>query len=291
MRSPHRASLELSDYELLKPAEGSVPVRPTGSGWLPVAVALLIVAASVAAYIVLGGRKAPPPAAAKQAGVEVRQQTVRPLGGDADPIALPSLDQTDPVVRDLLRQITSHPRVAAWLATDGLIRNFVVVVSNVADGRSPAPQLRVLQPPPGFHVTERDGGVYIDPRSYRRYDALAAAAASVDPAGAARVYTMLKPRIEDAYRELGGPEPFDRTFERAIVRLLETPQIEEPVRAVRQGGIAYAFSTPDLEALPAAQKQLLRTGPDNLRTIRSSIRAVALALGIPSERLPKPPSH
>ena len=45
--------------------------------------------------------------------------------------------------------------------------------------------------------------LHISPRSYERYDYLADAAASIDPAGAARVYSTLKPRIEEAYRDLG----------------------------------------------------------------------------------------
>jgi len=45
-----------------------------------------------------------------------------------------------------------------------------------------------------------------------------------------------------------------------------------------------------LEGLTAAQKQLLRTGPRNVRIIQSSLRQIALALGIPPERLPAPPT-
>ena len=50
----------------------------------------------------------------------------------------------------------------------------------------------------------------------------------------------------------------------------------------------YGFAAPDVEALTAAQKQLLRMGPRHVRTIQSSLRAIALALGIPAERLPAP---
>lgn len=67
-----------------------------------------------------------------------------------------------------------------------------------------------------------------------------------------------------------------------------TPIVADPVRAEPQGGIGYGFAAPDVEALPAAQKQLLRMGPLSVRTIQSSPRAIALALGIPAERLPAP---
>ena len=153
---------------------------------------------------------------------------------------------------------------------------------------TPARQLGVLRPASPFLVTERGGSLYIDPASYERYDALAAAAASVDPAGAARLYTTLKPRIEEAARELGLGS-FDRTLERAIVSLLETPVPREANVRVQTEvrGIGYGFADPALENLTATQKQLLRMGPRNAASIKSSLRAIARALGIPEERLPR----
>ena len=93
----------------------------------------------------------------------------------------------------IVKPITSHPRVAAWLAPEGLIRNFVVVVSIVGEGRTPAGQLRVLRPSACFRVVERGGDPYIDPNSYEGYDGLTDSAASIDPAGAARLYATLNP--------------------------------------------------------------------------------------------------
>ena len=59
---------------------------------------------------------------------------------------------------------------------------------------------------------------FIDSRSYERYDRLAAAAASIDPAGASSLYGTLKPRIEEAAAQLGlSGDSFDRALERAIV--------------------------------------------------------------------------
>ena len=88
------------------------------------------------------------------------------------------------------------------------------------------------------------------------------------------------PRIEEAYRDLGVPAPpFDRALERAIVLLLKTPPVEDPVRGDPQEGVGYGFAAPDVEALPAAQKQLLRMGLRNVRTIQSSLRAIRARLG------------
>src|SRR5262249_29264786 len=144
-----------------------------------IAIALLVVAAAIAVYIVYGRRPAPAPAAAV---APARAEPPGPLGKGADQVVLPPLANTDPLVRELVRKLTSHPSVVAWLATNGLIRNFTVVVANVVEGVTPARQLRPLQPRAPFEVVERNGQLFIDSRSYQRYDAIAAAATSIDPA-------------------------------------------------------------------------------------------------------------
>ena len=115
---------------------------------------------------------------------------------------------------------------------------------------------------------------------------IANAIASVDPAGAARLYATLKPRIEEAHRELGSPDQsFDRTVERAIVALLDTPIPDGSVQLVPKG-IGYAFADKSVENLTGAQKLLLRTGPRNARIIKGKLRDIGVALGIPPGRLP-----
>lgn len=278
------------EFEVVKTADDveSEQRRNNAGGWL---VALVILAvAAVAAYLLVGRRAPSEPASAGGDSVlpATASEAAPPLVSAA-PVDLPPLDETDTLVRSMLSALSSHPSVATWLATNGLIRNFTVVVANVAEGKTPSRHLRPLRPTAPFRVVTRGKRFVLDPRSYARYDGLAAAVASIDPAGAARLYTNLKPRIDDAYRDLGNPDvPFDATLERAIVQLLETPVVEGTVYLEPAGGTGYGFTDPALEELTDAQKQLLRTGPENVRTIQTALRATALALGIPAARLPVP---
>ena len=126
-----------------------------------------VAAAAAAAYITLRGPGQPASAPAS------RDRALPPdaaanLGGAAMPVVVPPLDLSDPVVRELVRQLTSHPQVAAWLATDGLIRNFTVVVANTADGATPARHLRALRPATAFSVDTTANGMVLDPLSYRQ---------------------------------------------------------------------------------------------------------------------------
>jgi hypothetical protein len=277
---------DFSDYELQRASNDSsaaarTPAHPIG---LWIAIVLLVAAAGVAAYVLLGRRPLPAPAATATPPA-AKESASRSLGGEAEPIAVPPLDESDPVVRQLVRALSESPVIAAWLATDGLIRNFTVVVANIAEGPTPARHVKTLRPAATFRVVERDGSTYVDPRSYERYAALADAMASVDAVAAARLYATLKPRIEEAHRELGYTDAFDRTLEKAIVTLLKTPIVDDPVR-LRPKGIGYAYVDPRLEQLTGAQKQLLRMGPRNVRIVKERLRAIALALGIRVEDLP-----
>lgn len=195
-------------------------------------------------------------------------------------IVLPPLEESDALVRELVARLSSHPRVAAWLTTDQLVRNFTVVVLNIAEGRTPSAHLRTIAPSGTFQVVKEGSTARIDPRSYQRYDSHAAAVSAIDARGAARLYATLKPRIDDAYRELGAPDgDFDRTLERAIAHLLKTPALEGPV-AVRPAPAGFAFADPSLESLSSAQRQLLRMGPKNMRLVQDTLREVAHYLGI-----------
>jgi hypothetical protein len=281
----------LDDFRLGSEPEppGQEPDRgPRAPLWI---AAILLAVAAVVAGVVLLRRPGPPPVKeAAQATAAPQTEAREPLGPDVEPIDLPPLVLTDPLVRELLGKLSSSPTLAAWLATDGLIRSFVVSVENVADGISPARRVRALAPRGPFRTLSEGGVITVDPQSYTRYDGIANAATSMDAAGLARAYSVLKPRLVEAYRELGHPEgDLDGTVERAIVHLLQTPVVEEPI-VLRPRVLSFRYDREDLEALSAAQKQLLRMGPRNVQRIQDQLRAVARELGIPAARLRAPES-
>jgi DUF3014 family protein len=286
---PRLAMSDVADYEIHRPPGDSLPPepprrRPIG---LWIALALLVAAIGVAVYVAFVWQPGPSaPAARTSAAPPAGSQPTPPLGGQGDAIELPPLDTSDTLVRTLVQRLSESPAIMAWLPTSGLIRNFVVVSSNIAEGANPAKLLKVLKPASPIRIVDRDGATLIDPRSYDRYNRIAEAIASIDPAAAAKLYATLKPRIEEAHRDLGVQnESFDRTLERAIASLLEAPVLDTSPR-LKPKGIGYGYVDPQLEDLTPAQKQLLRMGPRNVRVIKARLREIALTLGIPASHLP-----
>src|SRR5262249_39070989 len=192
-----------------------------------------------AGYYAFLWKPRPAPAVSRTAARPATAEPLPALGGKGDAIAVPPLDESDSVVRTLVQALSESPAIMTWLPTTGLIRNFTVVVTNAADGATPGKQLRGLKPAARVPVGDPAGAAYAHRRSSDRHQGIAEGVAWRDPAGAAKLYATLKPRIEEAHRDLAASsESFDRTLERAIVALLETPAVDGPER-LRPKGIGY----------------------------------------------------
>jgi hypothetical protein len=252
------------------------------SKWL-VLLLLFAIGAGVIGYVVLRRARAMVPQIATAPAVSAPAPSVAPRTGplvEAEKIPLPPLPETDALMRQLVVKLSSHPRVLAWLATNGLIENFAVATLNLSEGKTPVAHWPTLAPKARFSVLQSPRGTVLDTKSYRRYDDYAAAISGLDPAGTARLYLTVKPRIIDAYRALGYPEgDFDPVLERAIGVLLATRPLAGDL-ALREKVITYEFVDPDIESLPAAAKQLLRMGPDNMRIVQTKLRDIAVQLGL-----------
>jgi hypothetical protein len=274
--------VDLNDVELDRSGEAPVvtplPKRSvTSTVWATAIIAALVVAGGI--WYSASQQRAVVPSAvtASVPPATVPERPEVPLAQAAQ-IDLPPLPQTDPVVRELVARVSSHPTVAAWLATQGLLTNFTVVTLNIAEGRTPAKFLRSIAPRGPFRTMSARGAMFVDPRSYERYNPHGDAIAALDAAGTASLYLTLKPRITDAYRELGYPEgDFDRVLERAMGVLLQAPTLDEKVVLSPQS-VTYAYSDPNLESLSPAQKQLLRLGPRNAQAVRGKLEEIAALL-------------
>jgi hypothetical protein len=274
----------LNDLNLDK-WQGSFSPEPSRTGWR-IAISVFVVAGLAVSAYFFWWRRAQPPA--KDVRIQTEQTVAqpaapKPVAEPGENIVLPPLEQSDTIVRELVAKLSSHPKVAAWLTTDQLLRNFTVVVTTIGSGRSPSKQLTRLKPSGPFEVRKVGNGLEIDPRSYRRYDSYADAMAGLDAHGTARLYATLKPRIQDAYRELGNPDGnVDQALDRAIRELLATPVVEGSV-ALASKSVAYEYADPRLQSLSPVQRQFLRMGPRNVQIIQAKLRELGPLLGFSTD--------
>jgi hypothetical protein len=228
----------------------------------------------------LGAEQPPAPEPAPEPEVAVEPATEpEPAAEPAPAETLPKLGASDGLVRDLAGRVSSHPLFVATLKEAGLIDRFVLIVDNLAEGNVPRRELAFLKPSGRFLVLGPEPDQRIDPASYPRYDALAAAIASLDAQAAVAGYRRVAALCEESYRALGYPEGgFEQRIRGALALLLSTPALDSDPAVVPET-MRFEFADPALESLTDAQKQLLRMGPANAKRVTAKLREIQAALG------------
>jgi hypothetical protein len=269
---PHRVPVE-------EEVSGDGGDRRGPGGLAAVALAFVLVAAigAVAWWKLRPDATRPtvPPPAAGDAAPAPRTPPPAPAATDLPP--LPSLDSSDGFVRELGAGLSRDAASIAWLAHDDLVRRFVAAVANVAEGASPATHVPFLRPAEPFRVLERGDRTVVDPASFRRHDLAVGALTSLDATACARALARLEPLFDAAWRELGDPRrDFRGTLAAAIARLRSVPVPEGEIEVVPDGAV-WAYADPDLERRAAAEKLLLRLGPDHARRLQAWLGDLAAA--------------
>jgi hypothetical protein len=229
--------------------------------------------APAAPPVAAAARPAPPPEAPAP-----EHHPVPEPGTAAEPLPLPPLAESDPVVRQSLAELFGQDVAERSFVRQNLVRRIVATIDNLPRDKL-AIDLRPVAPPGGkFLVSGTEDAPVLDPRNFERYHAAVAAVAALDVRKLAAVYFRLYPLFQSAYEGLGYPSAYfnDRLIA-VIDHLLETPEVPGPLELV-QPRVSYEFADPDLESRSAGQKLLLRMGPDNAAIIKRKLRELRGAL-------------
>lgn len=188
------------------------------------------------------------------------------------------LDTSDIAVKTAIVVLANNPEVAQLIVNEDLLRRFVVFTNNLAE-KELATNFHLLNAPEKtFRTYQQAGKEWIDGASFKRYTPYAQAFDAMPVDRLIRLYQLYKPAISGHYAEIGYPdEDFDLTLESAIDHLLDTPEIPIPVEVFSES-VMYQYTDDRIENLSAAQKQLLRTGPENMRLIKAKLREVKQAI-------------
>jgi hypothetical protein len=245
-------------------------------GWLG-AAALLVLAGAGGWYWFMRAPAEPAPlprAEAPAAAPAAPPPIEHPLPPSSAAPSLPALGQSDPLMADTLNALLGAPAVQKLLVTQSFARRFVAFIDNLPREKLPR-QEAPLRPAAGaLRVSGSGEARTLDAANAARYAPYVAIAESVDPVKLVDAYVRLYPVFQQAYEELGYPQRYfnDRVVQ-AIDHLLLTPEVKGPLALV-QPKVHYEFADPQLESLTAAQKALLRTGPDNAARLKARLRAV-----------------
>lgn len=203
-----------------------------------------------------------------------------PSPSQSAPVVLPNLNDSDPEVIDALGNLSGDATLASWFNTSEIIRKTVILVDNLSQGKLAKKYLFIPGPSEKFSTYKNDSLEYINPASYARYDRYVDIIVSVNVDSAVRLYQKYSPLLDQAFAELGYP---DRSFHQVLMgtldRLLKAPVTENDLQVIRSS-VLYKYAAPDLEALPAIHKQLLRIGPANTRRLQHKLSQFKAALDL-----------
>ena len=223
----------------------------------------------------------PPPAPEASAPPSVAPAIQHPIGEagtDAREASLPSLGDSDQALRDALAGVIPAASLERYFLLDGLVRRVVATVDALPRHTVPQRVLPVKPVPGPFATVGQAEGLLIAPQNAARYVPFVRLVESVDTRKLLAVYVRYYPLFQQAYVELGYPNGYfnDRLIT-AIDDLLAAPEAPDAVPLV-QPKVLYAYADPELEALSAGQKTMLRIGNENATQLKAKLREIRRAL-------------
>ena len=207
-------------------------------------------------------------------------------------IELPALAESDESVLVSLSSLNPEASLTKYLVNDNVISRFVATVDALTSRQVPG-QIMVARDLKGNFVAtgnEEPATVIrnaegdpiaqftLNPANYQRYDSQVAMFEALDTLELANLYHHYAPLCQQAYVELGYPDGnFHSRFIEVIDSLLTAPDLTEPPQLIKPEAF-YLFTDPNLEALQAGQKILLRMGPINAQRVKAKLREIRAAL-------------
>ena len=194
-------------------------------------------------------------------------------------IPLPALEESDAELGAALTESFGAKVAEQYLRPENFVRNLVVTIDNLPRG-SLAADRRPIQPTPGLFVARgRDEALYLSDENYSRYTPFVTLLARTDARTFAALYRRYYPLMQEAYAELGNPEPaeFNTRVLEVIDHLLAAPDVDGPVALIRPK-VLYELKDPALEQLSSGQKILLRMGPAHAAAVKAKLAEIRAEL-------------
>ncbi|MDB5037874.1 MAG: hypothetical protein JWQ35_1402 [Bacteriovoracaceae bacterium] len=185
---------------------------------------------------------------------------------------LPTVDESDSSIQGEFIRLFGKNIFEAVFNPQDIILHIVTTVYNATGKQLPAQYLPVKSPENKFSVKTKNHTPFINIKNYRRYTPYVNLAEAVDMKALVTVYTRFYPLFQSAYKDLGTTDDFNHRLVTVIDNLLATPKIKGPIKLTQKSVIYYQYANPKLEKLSAAQKILIRMGPDNANRIEKKLK-------------------
>ena len=194
---------------------------------------------------------------------------------------LPSLPESDEAMKQgLAIPLGKQAALGSIVISQDLARRIVATVDNLPRQKAGTKLLPVKAPASSFVAGRKGEVLTMGPANYARYTPYVKLAQAVDVKQLVALYVYFYPLFQQAYEELGYPKRyFNDRLVAVLDDLLAAPDVNGPVKLIRPK-VMYEFADPELEALSAGQKVLIRMGPANAGAIKAKLRELRHELGV-----------
>jgi len=198
---------------------------------------------------------------------------------DAEPASVEIPITTEPSDNDIAAAIKQLTEATGLFSFKSFIRHFVVTIDNMTNQKIPQRYIITQRVPETFAVIKQDvDTTVLDSNNFRRYSEFVNLAEQVNTRKLVVQYVRFYPLFQEAYEELGYPDLyFNDRFIQVIDHLLAAPEVKGTIQLIRPK-VFYHFAKPDLEALSAGQKILVRIGYDNAQRVKTKLRELRTVL-------------
>jgi hypothetical protein len=147
----------------------------------------------------------------------------------------------------------------------------LVATIDALESRQVPPLVNPIKSPAGKFVVVAEGDRYlVGEDNATRYDAYIELLQQMNSTMLASVYKHYYPLFQQAWEDNGGEGLFNDRLLVIIDHLLQTPDVDGVVYLLKPEAV-YLYEDPELEALTAGQKTLLRMGPDNAAVVKAKL--------------------
>jgi len=193
------------------------------------------------------------------------------------PEPLPELAESDAEITQDLADIAGTARLADYLLADQVVSRAVASIDSLTARQVPV-HINPVKPAEDKFIVDTEGDeTVLSEKNFDRYDGYVALLQRMDNDELVNFYHHYYPLFQQAWEQNGGQGSFNDRLQEVIDNLLATPDPAGPVYLVKPEAV-YLYEDPQLEALTAGQKILIRMGSANAAVVKDKLAALKSAL-------------
>jgi len=187
-------------------------------------------------------------------------------------------ETADDYAREIIDSLNGGKALKQFVAGNYVVERTVAIIDALRRGEVPYKLLPVGKPASGFPISDDGLRVTMNPAGFSRYDAFANWVNSLSVDAIIAAFNDYEPLATAALSNMGVND-FDIRGAAlgATTEILATPSAPEAAELMQKEA-NWVYMDPELEALSALQKQVLRMGPENAEIVQQKARELRGAL-------------